>query len=381
MKKGIYFSQINTNASYQGAVAKVFDQIKTFERAGFEMRHVNFSPVSSGLRKTHIGKGICAAIPFTYVFSKYKHDPSLDGYDFYYFRFEAADWPFTRFLKKLKQNNPDSKVIIEFPDYPNTMWLQNPIMLPILLKDMAARGQYRNNVDRFAIINPIYKEVYGVPVVTFMNGIDVSRIPVIHPINGETDRIEAIGIGTMIPVHGFERFIKSMADYYEHGGNRDILFHIVGNGPGPELKRYIAVTEETGMQDHVVFEGRLTGDELTVCYNKCTLAIEQLALYRKMGLKLSSSLKSREYLAKGLPIISGSDIDVLLGKDYKYWLQFENDDSLMDMNRIIEFYDRIYSEESRDEVISNIRRFAEENCTYDSTMKKIVDYINDVKGA
>ncbi len=47
---------------------KVFDEIRAFEQAGFEMRNVNFEPLSKGLRKTHAGKGICAAIPFTCIF-------------------------------------------------------------------------------------------------------------------------------------------------------------------------------------------------------------------------------------------------------------------------------------------------------------------------
>lgn len=377
MIKGIYFSQVNTDAKYQGTVAKVFDQIKAFENAGFEMRHVNFAPVSKGLRRTHIGKGLCAAIPFSYVFSKYEYEPSLDGYDFYYFRFEAADQPLTHFLKTLRDNNPDARILIEFPDYPNTAWLSSPIYFPLYLKDIVARGKYRKYIDRFVVLNPVYKEVYGVPTLEYMNGIDVSRIPVNEPNKRTSDRIDAIGIGTMFSVHGFERFIESMADYYKHGGKRDIIFHIVGKGPGPELKRYMTVTEETGMQDHVVFEGQLIGKELTKCYNKCSLAIEQLALYRKLGLQRSSSLKSREYLARGIPIVSGCDIDILLDKDFKYWLRFPNDDSPIDMQTVIDFYDGIYAEESAQQVISNIRQFAENNCTYDSTMHNVIAYINE----
>ena len=98
--KGIFFSQIRDDRVYQGAVLKVFDEIKAFREEGYEMRHVNIPPVSVGLRKTHIGKGICSAIPFTYIFSKYKYERSYDGYDFYYFRFEAADYWFIRFLRK-----------------------------------------------------------------------------------------------------------------------------------------------------------------------------------------------------------------------------------------------------------------------------------------
>lgn len=374
--RGIYFSQIKEQEVSQGAVLKVFDEIKAFERAGFEMRHVNFPPLSVGLRKTHIGKGICAAFPFTCIFSKYEYDPSYAEYDFYYFRFEAADYWFTKLLKQLRKHNPKAKILIEFPDYPNTTWMNSPLFFPVYLKDLVARHKYKKYVDRFVVLNPVFTKIYDVPTIFYMNGIDVSRIPVREPQTEDTKSIEAIGIGTMFPVHGYERFIRSMARYYGQGGTRNIVFHIVGNGPGPELKRYISVTEETHMQDHVIFEGQLTGEALTRCYNRCNLAIEQLTLYRKKGLQLSSSLKSREYLARGLPVISGCDIDILIGRDFPYWLQFPNDDSFMDMERIIDFFDLTYANQPLKMVSENIRRFAEKYCTYDSTLADVITYIN-----
>lgn len=376
--KGIYFSQIRDDKTYQGAVLKVFDEIKAFEKAGFEMRHVNATPLSAGLRSTHLGKGVCAAIPFTCVFSKFQYEKSFDEYDFYYFRFEAADFWLINFLKQLKKHNPDSKVLIEFPDYPNDIWLKKPAMFPIWLKDYCARKRYKGLVDRFVVLNPAYKEVYGVSTINYMNGIDISRIPARKPVIKTDDRIDAIGIGTMFPVHGFERFIKSMAYYYNNGGTRNIVFHIVGKGPGPELQKYINVTKETKMESHVVFEGELAGDELTECYNNCDLGVEVLALYRKGGLNLSSSLKSREYLARGVPIVSGCDIDILLGKEFRYWLRFDNDDSLINIDRIVEFYDKIYSNEPQTEVIHKIRQFAEDNCSYEATLRGVIGYLIEI---
>lgn len=373
--KGIYFSQIKEQEVAQGAVLKVYDEISAFERAGLEMRHVNYPPIASGLRKTHIGKGICAAVPFTFVFSKYKYDPSYAEYDFYYFRFEVADYWFTKLLKQLRKHNPQAKILIEFPDYPNTTWMNSPLFFPVYLKDLVARHKYKTCVDRFVVLNPVFHEIYGVPTICYMNGIDVSRIPVRKPQPENIGTIEAIGIGTMFPVHGYERFIKSMAKYYEQGGMRNIVFHIVGKGPGPELKRYMEITKETGMSGHVVFEGQLVGDGLTACYDKCNLAIEQLALYRKAGLQRSSSLKSREYLARGIPIISGCDIDILLNRDFPYWLQFPNDDSLMDMEKIIYFFDSVYAKQTEAQVVQSIRMFAEENCSYDSTLRKVINYV------
>ena len=371
--RGIYFSQIITEASYQGTVAKVFDEIKAFKNAGFEMRHVNFSPVETGFRRSHIGKGICAAIPFMYIFSKYEYDISFDGYDFYYFRFEAADRYLIKLLKQLKTHNPRSKIIIEFPDYPNTTWMTMPIYLPLLLKDIAARRKYRKYVDRFAVLNPIYKEIYGVKTVPYMNGIDVSRIPTRKPESNKAG-IDIMGISTTFPVHGYDRLIRSLAQYYVDGNKRTIVFHVVGDGPGPELGKYKELVRKYDLDERVIFEGRLTGDNLYSLYNKCDLAVELLAPFRK-GLETSSSLKSREYLSVGIPIITACKIDILEGEDFRYLLRFENNETLMDIKKIVMFYDEIYGRESQMEVVSKIRRFAEDHCSYDNTLKSVIGYI------
>lgn len=372
--KGVFFSQVREKEAAQGAVKKVHDEIRAFENCGFDMTHVNFEPVSSGLRRTHIGKGICASLPFTYVFSKYSYDKKYDGYDFYYFRFEAADYWFVRFLRKLRQNNPGAKIIIEFPDFPNSSW-KSLVYLPLLIKDVCARRKYKKYIDRFAVIHPAYNEIYGVRTVQYRNGIDVSRIPVKKACYDNGDQIHIIGVCTMFPSHGYDRFIISMARYYEDRDARKIIFHIVGDGPGPELKKYRKLVEHYSLDEYVIFEGRLTGEALYEMYDRCDIALELFAVFRK-GLDFSSSLKSREYLAVGIPIISGNDIDVIKGKEFDYLLQYENNDAPVDLIKVVEFYDRVYGKESKEKVISNIRRFAEENCSFEATLKEVVDFIS-----
>lgn len=373
--KGIYFSQVRAGEVSQGAVMKIFDEIKAFEKEGFVMRHVNFEPISKGARTTHIGKGICAAIPFTYIFSKYQYDSSFDDFDFYYFRFEAVDFWMMRFMKQLKMHNPRGKIVIEFPDYPNTVWMKGVLYTPLLLKDYAARRKYHKYVDRFAVLNPVYKEIYGVKTVPYMNGIDVSRIPVRVP-HAKTDdsQIDIIGICTMFPVHGYDRFMESMARYYADGNKRNVVLHIVGDGPGPELKRYQTIVQKHGLSEHVIFEGRLTGNALTDCYNKCDLGVEVFAAFRK-GLQVSSSLKSREYLCRGIPIITACDIDILINREFPYILQFENNNSLVDIRRVVEFHDAVYRNETEGTVIQNIRKFAEDHCSYNATLQQVIEYI------
>lgn len=49
------------------------------------------------------------------------------------------------------------------------------------------------------------------------------------------------------------------------------------------------------------------------------------------------------------------------------------------MLKILEFFDRIYNEENENDVIGNIRRYAEKHCVWDITLNVVFNYINDSK--
>lgn len=108
------------------------------------------------------------------------------------------------------------------------------------------------------------------------------------------------------------------------------------------------------------------------------IGLGALGLY-KQGIYQSSSLKIREYLAKGLPIISGCREDVFDNiSDCPYFLQVPNDDSVIDMRDVLTFYDRIYSGNTkRQEVHKKIRELALKRIDMNITMQPILSYIMD----
>ena len=89
-------------------------------------------------------------------------------------------------------------------------------------------------------------------------------------------------------------------------------------------------------------------------------------------------LKTREYLAKGLPIIAGSKVDLFINQKFDYLLEFPNDDSCIQVEQIIEFFDSIYNR-SFEEINSQIRQYAEERCDMSSVLKPIVEFIKSRK--
>ena len=146
------------------------------------------------------------------------------------------------------------------------------------------------------------------------------------------------------------------------------------------MKEYEKFVEVNNLQEYVIFHGQQTGELLDGIYNQCTLAIASLGLHR-IGGTLGSFLKTREYLAKGLPMITGCDIDILDKEKFPYFLQFPSDESPIDIEKVIEFHDSVYLEsgKTQEEIVDEIRDFAYRTCDMSVAMKPIIDYIKSIE--
>ena len=373
--EGIYFIQSKIdNSKNSGPLNKISDEIKSFENADLHAVLVNFQPIENGLRKVFLGKGILASLPFLPVFSYYKYNPEFDKKDFYYIRFEAADYPFRKFLKQLRKNNPSAKIVIEFPDFPNTIWMKSVLYAGIFLKDLYARRSYKKYINRFAVLNDDYKEIYGVKTVPYKNGIDVSRIPIKKHLPHKDDSLKLIAIGSMFPFHGFDRLLCGLKNYYEASHTKDVFLDIVGSDIGGERKKYEKYVEQNNLSEYVSFYERKEGKELADLFDKSDIAVSSLGMYR-IGFKYASSLKSREYLARGIPIVAGCPIDVIHNSDFDYCIEFPNDDSSINIEKIVKWYDSLLALKSPDEITNGIRDFAMKNCDASVVMNNVIEYL------
>ena len=378
MKKGFYFSQVETTGL--GPRRKILGQIKTFKELGIDMELVE-SPfcLNGPIRGNFLLRQLVCRLPFTYVYSKHQYEERFTGADVFYVRFIAGDLAFVRFLRQLRKNNPHAKILLEFPDYPTTCYmtislLYSLIYLPIIIKDWNAGRKYKKYVDRVVI--PLKVEsAFNIPVLPIANGINVSDIRCREP--EQTDVIKIIAVAGMCNFHGYDRLIEGMKDYYARGGEREIELHMVGGRaePGNELSRYKDLCEKYHLEKRIIFYGTQRGEELDKIYNKCNLAVDALGIYRKIGDPIMGTLKLREYLAKGLPVIIGYRTDAFEKEDFPYYLQFENNSTPIDVCRIIEFYDNIYGKKNSSTVNEEIRRYAERNCGMEQALKNVIEYI------
>ena len=272
----------------------------------------------------------------------------------------------------VREANPKVKIIMEIPNYPydeelGYKWINKPL----LIKDRMYRDKLSLYVDRIAVQNDI-SHIFGIKTIVFTNGIKIDDIEIRKPSKRSDDCINICAVASLEPWQGYERIIKGLNSYHNNGGSRRFLINLIGSGS--ESSMYDDLIHKFGLSDSIRLLGRMSGSELEKYYNDADLAMDAFGRY-KTGNMMSTSLKSREYLAKGLPIITGCKTDILKD-DFPYFLEFENNDSDVNFEKIADFYDGIYSY-GRDakEITNEIRNYAYNICDISVMVKPIYDYL------
>lgn len=147
--------------------------------------------------------------------------------------------------------------------------------------------------------------------------------------------------------------------------------HIVGKGSVSE--EYERIVEQYGIEEYYVYHGEKSGEELDRLYNICDIGIESLGTFRQ-HVAISSSLKSREYGAKGLPFVMAGQSDVFEGKEFV--LKVPEDESVINVLEVVRFYDKLYYGKSKLAVSESIRRQAENLCDIRVTMASVIKYFD-----
>jgi len=293
--------------------------------------------------------------------------------DFIYIRrFIPTSKGLIKTIKKIKKSNPLCKILYEIPTYPydNEHYI-NLKQYVILLIDKIFRRKLKFYVDKIITLSDDDK-IFNIPTIKIINGISCSAIPIAtnHVLNNN-NTINLIAVAFFSFWHGYERLIEGLNEYYKNDTKYIVNIHFVGNGP--ELIKYKKLIENYNLQKHVIFYGVLNIEQLDDVFNGKDIAVSSLGNHRKKIFK-SSELKSREYLARGLPIISSTKIDVL-PDNFKYCLYVPENDSPININKIVKFYENIYNNESVEKVRTNIREFAVRNIDINVTMKPVINYI------
>lgn len=366
-KRGYYICY-ETAMGLVGVQKKIDNQIKILnERLSCEKIEVpreKKNPVKSILWRMPLGS---FGRQYESVFDKIQGKP-----DYFYIRFVPVDRRFLNFIKRLRESYPKAKILMEIPTYPYKKELTDDItMRPFYFKDLFYHGKLKKYIDRIVSMSD-EQEIFGIPTIKIINGIIVDEVAPIQSCSQNTDSVVLIAVAYMQKTQGYERILRGLGKYYAEEHERNVELMLVGDGP--ELIRYLSLCKKYQIEERVRVCGRKEGTELSEIYEMADIAVSTLGGY-KVGIDVFSSIKTREYLAKGLPMIIGSPIDVFRDKDMPYYLEFPNDDSVIDIEKIVQFCDTIYQNRTRQEVVDEIRQYAYEMVDMKKVLKPIIEYI------
>ena len=83
----------------------------------------------------------------------------------------------------------------------------------------------------------------------------------------------------------------------------------------------------------------------------------------------ASTLKAREYAVRGIPIITSNEIDILSSKKYNFILKVPVDDSAININELVTFYNTITNPK---ELAKFIRTIGIQQCGMDKAMYSVI---------
>lgn len=375
-KKGYYICY-GTITEFTGVHKKIDNQVKALDSV------CDCQKIVVPREGRNVIKSIMWRMPFGSFGRKYEYafdQIQQNGEpDFLYIRFVFLDRKFIGFLKELRERYASAKVLLEIPTYPyKGELLHNITMFPFYFKDLFYRGRLKRYIDRI-VTHSDDRQIYGIPTIRIRNGIIVDDISMAGGGAEPEDRgINLIAVARMQRAHGYERCIQGLAEYYRKNPSRRVKIHFVGEGA--EKDYYQSLVSKCCLEDYIFFYGSKSGKDLDQIYNKADIGLGCFGLYKNKTNTISS-LKSVEYLAKGLPVISGCVEDVMKRKDgEKFFKIFPNDESVIDMEEVINFYDSIYQNgRKRDVIHEEIRDFARRAVDMSVVMKPIMEYIQKEK--
>jgi glycosyltransferase involved in cell wall biosynthesis len=304
------------------------------------------------------------------LYSFIKNHLVSNQYECVYIRYHLSDFFFIYLLKLLNKNN--SNIAIEIPTYPYRKELlksRNGVIRYLI--DLTSRFFLKFHVGRIVTYSDDDR-IFGIKTIKTINGIIYDDIipsqKQFHP----KSEINLISVSHTMRCHGYDRVIEGLNNYYTNGGNVNVFYHVVGDGM--EIGKYKELVEKYQLKKHVKFYGFQSGLELDDIYNKADIAINSLAIHR-IGLKTESTIKSKEYAAKGLPIVSSYEIDAFsIEENNKYVLRIIEGESAVKIDELIQFHEDIYS--NTEGLSTCIRCASRMRSDMPATLKGVMDYFN-----
>lgn len=281
------------------------------------------------------------------------------------YNFFSKGLSYIKYAKKILNCN----VICEIPTYPYKKEFLNKRKYLSYIMNRYFDYKIEKVADKITVVLGQDIELNSNNFMPILNGIDISNIKIKCKAVYQNS-INLMGVAHVALWHGYDRVIEGLKIYYDNKNIEKvpIYFHIVGDGS--ELVNLKNLVDKYKLNDYVIFHGNKIGQDLDELFNKCDLGVGSLGMHRA-GLTCGSTLKAREYCARGIPFIIGYE-DNGFNKHFKYICKINPDESPIDINSIIDFYSFV----KNDNCAENMREYARRNLTWEAVTKPVINVIN-----
>jgi len=340
---------INTNS---GVLQKIKQQVSVWNNLGEKVFLVSLKTMSiynanyqliHSLKKLNLNFGrVSTAINMLY--NSYWVSKLLDkiDIDIIYMRYRL----YMPFFNQVLQNRKvvmeiNSDDLEEYKLHSNLTHIYNKYTRNIFLKYIDGFVSVSDELkNRFKYLNK--------PIEVIANGINIAEYKPIYKTTNHKPILYFIGSPNQ-SWHGIDKII-AMSDRF-----KEYKFYIIGiDGINSDNLKYF---------------GYLSKDKSIEIIKKCDIGIGTLSLYKK-GLSEASPLKTRQYLACGLPIIYAYK-DTDLEEDVEFALRVPNSENNIDDNKIKKFVEKVFNNSS---IRKQARNFAREHLDYNKKEKMRLEF-------
>lgn len=253
------------------------------------------------------------------------------------------------------------KIILEVPTFPYIGETKKKINKVIYMIEYIMLFLFYRKIIDIVVTFSNDEKIYGIKTCKISNGIDQSIITTNSIKKTNLPPLNIISVSSIDFWHGVDRVLYSISKYR---GEIPIIVHIVG-GNENKINELKILSDELKISNNVIFYGKLHGKELDKIYNISHIGLGSLGRHRSKVYNLNS-LKNREYIAKGLPIIY-SEIDSDLDNE-RFVFKVEANESLIDFNEVIAWYKSLNKDNLS--IVNYSKKFLWEN-----QIKKIMELI------
>lgn len=371
-------------SAHSGISKKIFAQYEALRRCGIDARLCAVAIDPDGRQRRTIvggdtpgeltvddfGRGLWAKLRKRLCFSGVTRYIRREGIDFLYVRYDHNAHPaLIGWFSKLRRMGV--RILLEIPTYPyDREFDRSPLPRKLKLAiDRCFRRRLARSVEAIVTFSD-HTEIFRRPTIRISNGVDFAAVPLKRRVNDTTRRLSLIGVANIHIWHGFDRVIEGLKRYYATPREREVLFHVVGDGTEALIGDYRRSVARAGLDGRVLFHGPQSGASLDVLFEACDFGIASLGRHRS-GIESLKSLKNREYAARGIPFVYSErddDFDAM-----PYVMKVPPDESPLDIEALLRFADTV----ERDPAA--IRATIEHTLSWERQMERVAESLRKDK--